>query len=898
MNWTQRIRQALATSTDGPDDEVIEELAQHARAMYEAARAEGSSHDEADARVAAQIDRWRLERPSLARRPRRPRVVEAPPASASGFSGIRHDVRYAARLLRRQPRATLLIALTMALGIGGTTVLFSLVWSVLMKPLPWPNAGQLITLRETRGGNPPRFGEITNAAYLAWLEDAKTIDGLAAWTGGGTVVFEADGPPERIRTARTTASLFPLLGVQPLAGSFYTEADARAAVVVISEGMWQRHFAGDPAAIGKSVRMDGRPHTIVGVIADAVAYPDAQTRAWRPFPVMPATGNFLSMFSAVAKLKPRVSVEQAAAEGTSRGRFAPDTSMTTTAIFGNTGPIEITAQSLRDSRAGDVKQPLIILLTAVCLLLATATANVANLQLARATSRRRELAIRSALGAARARVTRQLMIENLLLGTIGGAAGLMLAWLAHGSLPAVLPGDFPQRTALAIDTVVVLFAAAMTAGTAVLFGLAPAVSLRGMNVAAALADDGSNTFGAAVRTARGRAAIMTAQVAIACVLLVGASLLGRSFIALVQFDRGFDPSHALTAMVPLPNTLYTPERRFEIVDRLLARLSTHPAIAHVGFTSELPLTRGGSTAVTRMRPRSGGGEIIDAQFSPRIVSPGYFGAVGMRVVEGRVFAETDTDTAPTVVVVNRAFARQYLSGGALGFELPVVGYNAPDGQSPTSTVIGVVDDVRYLAPRAVSQPEIFYSLRQLRGQVRAPVAHVMVRTAGDPAALAPEIRTALREVDANLVPEGVATLHDRVLTSLARPRLYAIVLTGFAMVALAIAAVGLYGVLSYNVAQRSRELALRTALGAARGDIARLIVRQAALVLVIGLAAGLVASWLLSRLIAAQLHGVGSSDPLTFVVVPLLLLAVAAVACIAPARRAVRLDPLKVFRGL
>jgi predicted permease len=424
------------------------------------------------------------------------------------------------------------------------------------------------------------------------------------------------------------------------------------------------------------------------------------------------------------------------------------------------------------------------------------------------------------------------------------------------------------------------------------------LGLRRLNVASSLVDDGSNAIGSTVRTARGRAAIMAVQVAIACLLLIGASLLGRSFIALLEFDRGFDPSQALTAMVPLPNTLYTTERRFEIVDQMLARLSAHSAIGHAGFTSELPLTRGGSTTAFRLRSPLPGGEIVDAQFSPRIVSPGYFGAVGMRVVAGRGFAETDTDTAPTVVVVNRAFARQYLGDAAVGLELPVAGYNVPDGQRPSSTVIGVVDDVRYLAPHAVSQPEIFYSLRQMRGQLRTPVAHVMVRTSGDPAALAPVIRTALHEVDATLVPEGIATLDARVLATLARPRLYAIVLAAFAVVALAIAAVGLYGVLSYSVAQRSRELALRSALGAAPSNIIGLVLRQALLVTSSGLAIGLIASYLLSQVIATQLYGVTASDALTYTAVPGLLLLVAAIACIAPARRAARLDPLRVLRGM
>jgi predicted permease len=896
MDWKQRIREEL-TSGDRLDDEVVEELAQHARAVYDAARADGGSGDDAAARVAAVIDRWRLERPLLRRRPRRPAMVDPPAAGGSLLGGVMQDLRYAARLLRHQPRLTLLVVVTMALGIGGATVLFSVSWRVLMKPMPWPNAPQLIALREARGGNPPRFGEFTNAAYLAWLEEAKTIDGLAAWTGGGSVTLEAGGPPERVRTARATATLFPLLGVQPLAGSFFSEADARAPVVVIGEGLWRRRFAADPAAIGKTILMDGRPHTIIGVLAEAAAYPDAQTEAWRPFAVTPARGNFLSLFSAVAKLKPGFTLEQAAAEGTARGRFALDTSMTTTALFGNTGPIEITAQSLRDAMTGGVRQPLLILLTAVGLLLATATANVASLQLARATTRRRELAIRAALGAGRARVTRQLMIENLLLGVLGGAAGLALAWLLHGSLPAVLPPDFPRRDTLAIDGVVVLFAAAITIAAALMFGLAPIAGLRRMNLASSLVDDGTKSVGASAATARGRATIMTAQVAIACVLLVGASLLGRSFVALVAFDRGFDPAQAVAAFVSLPNTLYTPERRLEIVHQLLDRLSRHPAVAHAGFTSEMPLTRGGSTTAFRLRSPLRGGEIVDAQFSPRIVSPGYFAAIGMRVVQGRGFTETDTDATPTVVVVNRAFARQYLGETPLGLELPIAGYNVPDGQRAHSTVIGVVDDVRYLAPHAVSQPEIFYAYRQMRGQLRVQALNVVVRTTGDPAALVPAMRTAVREGDANLVPEGVATLEDRVARTVARPRLYALLLSGFAVGAVAIAGVGLFGVLSYVVAQRSRELAVRSALGASRSQVVRLVVRQGLLLTLAGVAVGLGASLLLMRTIATQLFGVSPFDPVTYALAPAILLAVAAIACAAPALAASKVDPVRVLRN-
>jgi predicted permease len=895
MDWTHRIRTAFASASHLPDDDVIEELAQHARAMYEAARADGCSQDEADRRVADQLDRWRAQAGALRHRTRRPPAAEPPPAaSPSRVGGLAQDVRYAARLLRRQPRHAMLMILTMALGIGATTVLFSVTYGVLMKRLPWPHSDRIVVLRETRGGNAPRFGAFTNAAYLAWREDATTIEHIAAWSQR-VVTLSGAGEPERIRITAATSSLFPALGARPLIGSLFGQEDEPSPVIVLSEGLWRQRFSADPAVLGRLVHLDGQPYTVVGVLPDRLAYPDRQSRAVVPYSIRPIAGNYLSMFNAIAVLGPGVTAAQAASEGTARGRFAADTGMTTMAIFGGNGPIEITAQPLRDALTADVRRPLLVLLVAVGLLLVTATANVASLQLARATARRRDMAIRAALGAGSARLTRQLLVESLLVGAAGGVAGLALAWLLHRAMPSLLPADFPRADDLGVDAIVVAFALVVSVGTSLVFGVFPALRVCRINLVEALAENGAAPVGAGLRsrTAQARLLIMAGQVAIACVLLVGASLLGRSFAAMMSADRGYEPSGVMTARLSLPENVYTPERRFEIVSRILERLAAAPEVTAVAFTSESPLTAGGSTAAFNLK--SARGDVVPVQASTRLVSPRLFSTLGMRLAAGRGFAETDTETSQPVAVVNNAFARRYLGDSPLGATLPMgLGYQSEDADS---VVIGIVEDIRYLTANDSSLPEIYYSYSQLQGKLPIQAVTLLARTSGDPSALGAALRTAVREADASLVAEAVMPMADRMSGSLARPRLYAILLGGFAGFALVVAAVGLFGVVSYTVAQRSRELAVRTALGATPFDIVRLVLRQGLAVTLGGLAAGILGSLALMQSIAALLYGVTPHDRLTYLVVPALLVVVSAAACLAPARRAARLDPLRVLRG-
>jgi putative ABC transport system permease protein len=375
------------------------------------------------------------------------------------------------------------------------------------------------------------------------------------------------------------------------------------------------------------------------------------------------------------------------------------------------------------------------------------------------------------------------------------------------------------------------------------------------------------------------------------VLLVGASLLGRSFVALLNADRGYDPAGILTARLSLPASMYPPERRYAILDQILARLAAMPAVSAAAFTSEMPLTPGGSTSAFTLRSRDG---VFTVQASPRNVSPRSFVAMGMRVIGGRGFDAADTDTAPPVVVVNRAFARRYLGDSALGARLPMgLGYQTDDVEA---TVIGVIDDVRYLTAADSTQPEMYYSYRQFKGRVAVPVVTLLVRTGGDPGALGPALRAAVREADDGLVPDAVATMEDRMLTSIARPRLYAILLGGFALFALVVAAVGLFGVLSYSVAQRSRELAVRAALGARPVDIVRLVLGHTLAVTGVGLAAGLLGSLVLTRAIGSLLYGITPHDGITYAGVSMILIVVGAAASFGPARRAARLDPLRALR--
>jgi putative ABC transport system permease protein len=814
--------------------------------------------------------------------------------------GLARDLRHALRVMRTRTGHSAVSAATIALGMAAVTVMSSLVWSTLLRPLPWPEADRLVRVYETRQGGTPRFGPTaTNAGYLAWREAATTVEDLAAWRRfAATVSGGADA--ERLRIASVTASLFTLLRARPHVGGLFAasdEADPPSRIVLLSHGLWQRRFGGSADAIGRVMRLDGEPHTIAGVMPPGFAFPDASTEAWVPLHVPPLTrpgseGTTLSMMSVMGRLAPGATPERAAAEATARARTAPDAGMVAEMIFGSRGPVDVSVVPALEAATGEVRPALLVLLAAVALLLVTAAANVASVQLAAATTRRREVAIRTALGADPATVTRQFLVEYALVGAIGGACGVLLAIAAHAALPALLPADFPRVHDIRPDWPVVAVAAVVALGISLACALLPALQARTVDVRGALAEDGQGTAGAGrgSRTRRARLVVMGLQVAVAAVLLVGASLLVRSFVALLHVDRGYDPASAVAAVVPMPSPTYTPARRLELLTAAVDRLSANPGVAAAGFTTILPLS--GSEAVRGFqmpRRRGEGDPSVSVQAAFRIVSPGYFAALGMRVAQGRGFDETDSATSRRVVVVNEAFARTYLGPSPLDEPVP-----AGRDEQPWS-VVGVVEDVRgHEAGEA--RPEIFVSAAQWDDGIGMQEPALVVRAAAAPATAAAAIRTAVRELDPDLALASVATMEDRLHERLATPRLYAVVLATFAAFALAIAAVGLFGVLSYLVAQRSRELAIRSALGATAARIALLVVGEGLLVAALGLAVGIACAAAAARGVAHLLYGFSPWDLASYGLVVILLLAAAALACVLPARRAAKVNPIELLK--
>jgi predicted permease len=898
-DWTSAIRTGFAAEGHEPDADVVEELTQHAEATYEAARADGRTHDEAVSQVHALLSSWCREASSLRRRPRRAPIVEAPAGSPAVFAGTLRDAQYAVRLLRRQPGYALVVILTMALGIGATTTLFSVAYGVLMRPLPWADADRLVRLTETRQGSTrARPWVMTNGTYLALQEHSSTIEGLAAWSTGRLTVTGTDRA-ERLRMASVSPSIFPLLRAQAMLGSVFRVEDDRTPLAVLSYGLWQQRYGADPNVVGRSIQLDGEVYTIVGVMARDFVFPDRDTQVWLPMHVPPVVsedgkGHLLSMFFAIARLRPGATPAQAAAEATTRARHAPDSGLTAMAVFGSNGPVEVQAVPALDALTRDVKPALLVFLVAVGLLLATATMNVASLQLARATVRRREIAIRSALGAGAGRITQQLLVESLLLGLMGGAGGLLMTAALHRALPALMPADFPRLDAVAIDAGVAAFAVLLALATSIACGLMPALHAGRVNLVEALTEDGQAPIGGSGRSraARARLVIMAGQIAVACVLLVGAALLTRSFVAMIAADRGYNPTNVLTARVPMPSFAYTPQRRAAVLAAVAERLRAVPGVRHAAFTDMLPLTPSENISAFTVPARgSSGGATVTIHAVRPVVSEDYFAALGIRLIDGRGLTEADTDTSQPVMVVNRTFAKRYLGDSPIGERLS---HSAGDGRE--REVVGIVEDTRQQNVTDPVQPMFFLPYRQFEDGLRTAQPSVVVRTDGDPRTLIPTLTSLVHEQDPSLALESVMTMEDRVRTGLARPRLYAVLLGGFATFALAIAAVGLFGVLSYSVAQRVREIGVRTALGARPRDIVGLVLKQAVVVMIGGLAGGLWAALALVRYLSTFLYGVTAHDTVSFVMVPIGLAIVAAVACVVPARRAARVDPLRALR--
>jgi len=820
-----------------------------------------------------------------------------------------NDIRSGLRQVRQAPGYAALVIVTIAIGIGATTTLFSVVDGVLLKPLPWPRAERLVRVTETRQGRTGRVaGTVSNATFLAWRDHPDTIEDLGGWLTQ-TATMTGAGDPVRVSVLPTTASLFAILRARPLIGRLFVEGDGardQPGLVILSYGLWQERFGGRPEIVGNILQFDDKPYTIVGVMPREFAFPDRETRAWTAWSVPPLLApNGMQVgviFRAVARLRDGATFVQAAAEATSRARAAPDMGFAARALFGATGPIDVSAVPELQALTADVRPAIQVLLSAVTLLLMAATANVAGIQLARSTTRRRDTAVRAAIGAGQLRIVRQLVVENAVVALCGGAAGLVLAAALQKMLPSIVPAGFPRLDAVTLDGRVLSFAIALSVLTSVACGLLPAWHACRVNVVEALSEDGAAPIGGALRSpiARTRAAIMAGQVAIACVLLAGATLLTRSFVSLMRADRGYDPVNVLTARLPFPAN-YPIESRRQLLERLDVRLNAVPGVTHAAYGTALPfLSFGGFTAFTMRSPLNPATE-LSVQAAQRVVSPDYFAAMRLRLVAGRTLTNDDTPTTPPVVVVNRTFAHQYLGDRALGFRIPQRGPRAGGirfaDEHAEWEVVGVVDDMRQDVASPL-QPEIFASINQITTQTTNvnidPI--LVIRTSANPTAYVPTLRALVHEQAPALALDSVMTMEDRVMTSLAKPRLYAIVLTWFGGFAVLLVGVGLFGVASFTVAQRTREIGVRSALGASPGHIVGLILRQTLWIVAIGIVLGLAATLASARTFSAFLYGISAHDVPTLTTVVAVIVAVVAIACIVPAHRAATMDPLQALR--
>lgn len=891
MDWQPVVRHAFALRHRQVDDDVVEELAQHAETAFAAARADGESVEQADASVRALIEAWSAGTSGPVRVQRAP-LLDSAPATSSVFAGVGLDIRHGVRVLIRQPGFAFASIVLIALGVGVTAAIFSVINGVLLRPFSWTNAHELVSMAETRdGGTVNTTAVFTNAAYLAWKESGTTLQAIGAYGTTSAAIESADGA-ERVPAATVTASLFPLLGVSPMIGPGIQEADEEKSVVVLSYAYWRDRLGSDPAVIGKTVRFASGARTVVGVMPASFEFVERDVQLWLPFHVVRAivpgsSDRTVSMFSAIARLKPGVTPHQAADEAQRLARAVPDLGPVIPAVFGAGGPAVIRAVPIADALVGDVRDALWLLLAGVLLLWMAATGNVASMQLAHTAARQREVAIRAAIGAGTGRLTRQLLVENAVLAVCGGLAGIVLTMVLLRAMPGLLPADFPRVDHIAIDWRVLGVALLLTAGASAAIALLPARMAATLDVKSALIDGaaGASNRSAGFSPLRSRGIIITAQVAIATVLLIGAALLGRSFMKQRTIDRGFDAANVLTARVRLPASITTPAARQTALEQIMGQVSRRPGVKTVGVSDSIPL--GGSERRFASTIAEPGREPVTVSALMRVVSPDYFDAMGLRRVGGRAFSLQDTAESEPVVVVNQTFAKKYLGASPVDAVLPAVINN---DEQRKWRVAGVIADAMRAGVNDPVQPEVFVAGPQFKTGYDSSV-FITIRMAGDPVTLTPDLRGIVHAVDRRATLEQVMTMDARILKSLSRARLYAVLFGGFAGFAALIAIIGLFAGLSYGVAQRTREICVRTALGATPGNILRLIIGQGLTITAAGLVIGIGAAAYGARLLSTLLYGVTSHDVASYVVVTTLLLVVALAACAIPARRAAKIEP-------
>jgi putative ABC transport system permease protein len=871
--------------------EIIEELAQHLDDCYQQSLEGGATEAEAYQAVLIELAESDLMAQEMRRvhRPVREPIAMGEPRRTNVVKDLGQDLRYGLRMLCKNPGFTAVAVIALALGIGANSAIFSVVNAVLLRPLLYKDSERLVMVWEdaTKYGYPRDTPAVAN--YIDWRDQNQVFESMAAIADQSFNLTNA-GDPERIEGRRVSSNLFSLLGIDPQIGRAFTpEEDQPGAnrVVILSNALWQRRFAGDANLVGKTVTLNAQSHTVIGVMPAWFQFPSRDDELWVPIAFTPqqvaSRGNHY--LEVVARLKRGVSVQQAQAEmNTIAARLQQQYPEQNTDLGAAVVP-------LHEQVVGDIKPALLILLGAVGLVLLIACANVANLLLARAAVRQKEIALRVALGANRWRLIRQFLTESILLATLGGAFGLLLSIVGVRLLTGFIPNDISQLKAITLDVRVLGFTLLVSMLTGLIFGLVPALQASIFNPNETLKEGGRDSSSGS-RGNRIRGLLVIAEVAVSLVLLIGAGLLINSFLRLRNVDPGFRTDNLLTMKIVLPQLKYPSQaKRAAFYTDVVSRVEALPGVKSAAVTTNLPLYKqGNSTGINiegRPEPEPGKEMIVVT----RVISPKYFQTMGIPFLKGRPFGAEDTPKLPGAVVISETMASRYWPG-----EDPVgkrLCPGKPESPEDWFQIIGVVKDVRQFELNADPKPQMYLSYEQI-GFFEP--RDLVVSTSVDPLSLAATVRKTVWDIDKDQPVSNIRTMNEIAAESVARQRFSMLLLGIFAGVALLLAAVGIYGVMSYSVTQRRNEIGIRMALGAQKSDVLKLTVGQGLKLVVIGVGCGLAGAFMLTRLMSSLLFGVKATDPATFITISVILACVALLACYIPARRATKVDPLTALR--
>jgi predicted permease len=863
------------------DGELNEELSGFLEMAAEQKTKQGLTRDQARRAV-------RLERGSL--------EIAREEVRSSGWESLLEnswqDLRFAIRMLRRSPGFTAVAVLTLALGIGANTAIFSVVNAVLLRPLPYANSGQLVFVSDAK----PEAGisglGMSYPTFVELRDHNRAFNAIAGF-GAHALVLTGSGEPSELSTVVVTSDFFSVLAADPMLGRvFISDDDKRGAapVAVLSENLWRSRFGADPGIIGRSITLDMRPYTVIGVMPASFHTPfiTQANQVWIPLAQDPLFGVWMTKppqehwMAAIARVRPDISFDQAKAELD-----------TISAGLAKEFPVEkgwtIGIEPLQQTITGEAKLPLLLLLAAVGLVLLIACANVANLLLSRATSRSKEIAVRIALGAGRGRIASQLLTECAILGLLGGVIGTLAAYGGIAAFVPLLPSGLPKFHSIRVDSWVLIFAFVLSLTTTLVFGLAPVLSAAGSDPHKELAE--GNRAGESAGPRRARAFLAVGEIALAMVLLTGAGLLMRSFAQLTSVNPGFEPNHVVKAMVSLPQFQYaTPKQWTAFSEELMTRLEAQPGMQDSAIAGPLPIVDGGVTLAFQIvgNPPLQAGTSDTGNYVP--ASPRYFSVMGIPLLRGRLFNESDSSSSIPVALISEALAKRYFPNeNPLGRQLT---FGFPANGIVSREIVGIVGDIHDVSLGKAPGPMLYVPYAQ------APLygGEVVVKSTLSTSAVVGAIRTVTHGIDKNLPVTDIAAFPDVLNESVAQPRFRTLLLGLFSAIALILAAVGIFGVISYSVGRRTHELGIRMALGAQPGAVLTMILRETLVLTLIGIAVGVPCAITAARLIRHLLFNVTPYDPITLAVVPLVLVAVGVLASYIPARRAMKVDPMIALR--